>query len=197
MAAIEGRAQSVKAQQEGPDFVLRFVVEREAARFMPVEMRGLILVGVLNDGDHVQFDAEIDEYGIARPRQVSNLTNGSTVLLVEPDLPRRVRRFGGTIAVPVVSSVLSGLLVFALTLPFTSDPVDEPPRPTASPTTEPGPGGLPTTTSAGESTTSAANSTTSTAPPVNSRPGYLPISILLASGTAVIVFLAVRAWQLK
>jgi hypothetical protein len=118
MAAIEGPIHNIRAQQEGSDFVLRFLVEREGARSIPVEMRGTAMIGVLNDGDRVQFNADMDDYGIARPGHVINLDNGSTVLFVEPPLSKRVRRLGGTIAVPVFTSVLSGVLIFSLTSQF-------------------------------------------------------------------------------
>lgn len=119
MATIEGPVRNVKSQQEGADFVLRFVVAREGAQHVPVEMRGNLLYGVLNDGDRVQFDSQIDEYGIARPQYVTNLDNGSTIQLRRPAFSTRARRLGATIAVPLMSSALSGLLVFALTFPFT------------------------------------------------------------------------------
>jgi hypothetical protein len=197
MAAIEGPIHNIRAQQEGSDFVLRFLVEREGARSIPVEMRGTVMIGVLNDGDRVQFNADMDDYGIARPGHVINLDNGSTVLLVEPPLSKRVRRLGGTIAVPVFTSVLSGVLVFALTSLFTLNP-DEPLRSSTTSSVS-GTGVVPTSTTPDEATTSSAESTTSNGSVggagSESKSGSLLLPLVLALTTAVFVFLLVRAWQ--
>jgi hypothetical protein len=198
MAAIEGPIHNIKAQQEGSDFVLRFLVEREGARSIPVEMRGTSLIGVLNDGDRVQFNADMDHYNIARPLYVVNLDNGSIVLFVQPSLSKRVRRLGGTIAVPVFTSVLSGVLVFALTSLFTlnsDEPLGSFTSSSVSGTSE-----VPTSTTPDEATTSSAESTTTTGHKLQgkssesrSRPLLLPL--VLALITAVFVFLLARAWQ--
>jgi hypothetical protein len=185
MAAIEGPVRNVKSQQEGADFVLRFVVAREGAQHVPVEMRGNLMYGVLNDGDRVQFDSQIDEYGIARPQYVTNLDNGSTIQLRRPAFSIRARRLGATIAVPLMSSALSGLLVFALTFPFTrgTGPAPVPPSSTSQ---------IPTSTSLPAETT-----TTLIRPSPRLEEPFPIVSILLTIVTSVTVFILVRNRQLR
>jgi hypothetical protein len=183
MAAIEGPVRNVKSQQEGADFVLRFVVAREGAQHVPVEMRGNLMYGVLNDGDRVQFDAQIDDYGIARPQYVTNLDNGSTIQLRRPAFSTRARRLGATIAVPLMSSALSGLLVFALTFPFTRGTGPASPSSTSQ---------IPTSTSLPAETT-----TTLIRPSPRLEQPFPIVSILLTIVTSVSVFILVRSRQLR
>jgi hypothetical protein len=73
--------------------------------------------GALNDGDHISFEAELDEHRVANPQRVRNLSNGSTIELGPETIARRLR---GIVEHPAVSSILSGVLVFLMTLPFTA-----------------------------------------------------------------------------
>jgi hypothetical protein len=135
MAMVEGLARHVQLR-EGARGVLRFEVELQSGRRMPVRMRGARMEGALNDGDNISFEAELDEHGVASPQRVSNLSNGSTIELRPESVAHRLRSIGEH---PVVSSILSGVLVFLLTLPFTvgssSDrsPARPPPTTSASP----------------------------------------------------------------
>ena len=146
---VEGLARHVLLR-EGPRGVLRFEVELQGGRRMPVRMRGASMEGALNDGDHISFEAELDEHGVAHPQRVRNLSNGSTIELRPERVAHRLR---GIVEHPVVSSILSGVLVFLLTLPFTAgssgDPSPGPPPPTTSPS--PSTSVLPTPPAAGGS----------------------------------------------
>jgi hypothetical protein len=74
--------------------VLRFVIQMEGGKRLPVEMRSHQLRGVLGDGDRVRVVAGLVNAGTLRPRQVENLTTGG---IVEAWSPTGLRRVAGVL----------------------------------------------------------------------------------------------------
>jgi hypothetical protein len=174
MAMVEGLARYVQLR-EGTRGVLRFEVELQGGRRIPVRMRGARMEGALNDGDHISFEAELDEHGVAYPQRVSNLSNGSTIEFRPETIAHRLR---GIVEHPVVSSILSGVLVFLLTLPFT-----------AGSSSDRSPGPPPPTTSLSPPTSALP------APPVES--GSPPFGILLSLALSILVASVVFIWAAR
>jgi hypothetical protein len=171
---VEGLARYVQLR-EGARGVLRFEVELRGGRRIPVRMRGARMEGALNDGDHIRFEVELDEHGVAYPRRVSNLSNGSTIEFRPESVAHRLR---AVVEHPVVSSILSGVLVFLLTLPFT-----------AGSSGDRSPGPPPPTTSS--------STTTSALPALPTESGSPSFGILLSLGLSIVAASVVFVWAAR
>jgi hypothetical protein len=114
---VQGVVQHVRLDHEGSDLVLRFVLQVDQGKAIPVEMRGERLTGVLNDGDQVRVDTEAADVrepdGVARPDRVSNLSTSSVVELARLS---RVNKAVGTATGLVRSVVIALTTGFLVTL---------------------------------------------------------------------------------
>jgi hypothetical protein len=105
---VEGIASRVRIDTEGSGRVLRFVVDTDDGRRVPVEMRGREVLGVLDDGDRVRFAAAHTASGTACPRRVDNLT---TAAAVEVPAAGRLDRVSGAVGLRDVRTALISALV--------------------------------------------------------------------------------------
>ncbi len=105
---VEGIASRVRTDAEGSGCVLRFVVETEEGRRVPVEMRGREVLGVLDEGDRVRFAGGPTESGTARPRSIENLTTAATV---EVPASGRFDRISGVVGLRDLRAALISALV--------------------------------------------------------------------------------------
>ncbi|HEC24190.1 MAG TPA: hypothetical protein ENI95_14875 [Chloroflexi bacterium] len=118
MARVSGVARSVRLEREGNEVVLRFVLEGDGGDRLPVEMRGRKVLGVLDDGDRVELSVGRnvrDRGGVARPRDIANLTTSSTVRVVRRSFIGGVFNFIASLAFSVFSGWLTTVLLNALT----------------------------------------------------------------------------------
>jgi hypothetical protein len=109
MPQIGGVAHNVRIEREGGEIVLRFVLEGGGQGRVPVEMRGRRVLGVLDDGDQVEFTIRgqvRDRGGVARPDRIDNLSTNSVVRVQRQGCLRQI----GGLVVSLALSILSGLL---------------------------------------------------------------------------------------
>lgn len=146
MAEVEGVVEGRRTDQEGSSVVLRFVLACDDGNRIPVEMRGVKILGILDDGDHVQLAVRgrmvRGREGVARPKRISNLSTQSQVHVARRGIVGRA--FNLVFALGV--SVVSGVIPVAVGLAFKelydgASNGDRAPPPFGSP--EPGPAGIP------------------------------------------------------
>lgn len=91
--------------------MLRFVVESSNDR-IPVEMRGNKVKGVLEVGNEVVIKGRgrRDRDGVIRPREIMNKTTNSLVSVRRKNLLVRFVGFSFSVAVSVVSGVISAII---------------------------------------------------------------------------------------
>jgi hypothetical protein len=119
-AVLDGTVERLASTEEADQRVLRFLLHTDSG-FVPVEMRGDELRGVVSDGDHVQFAGSRASDGTAHPRTLTNLTTGAQVELWTAPRGLRVARFVGTSAVTAgLGAVVSGLIGVAIGAVFSS-----------------------------------------------------------------------------
>jgi hypothetical protein len=110
MTQLEGTAQNVRTEQEQANVVLRFVVSTANER-VPVEMRGVQILGVLNDGDQILVEGRRDRDGVIRPKTVRNLSTNSTVQMRGPNPISTLASFVFSVAFSVFTGALSTVLI--------------------------------------------------------------------------------------
>jgi hypothetical protein len=117
MPQIGGVARNVRTEREGSEIVLRFVLESDGQERLPVEMRGRRVLGVLDDGDQVNFDVRgqvRDRSGVARPDRIDNLSTNSVVRVQRQGCLRQVGGLLVSLALSIFSGWLSTILLDAI-----------------------------------------------------------------------------------
>jgi hypothetical protein len=117
MPQIGGVARNVRIEREGGEIVLRFVLEGESEGRVPVEMRGRRVLGVLDDGDRVEFTIRgqvRDRDGVARPDRIENLSTDSVVRVQRQGCLRQIGGLVISLALSILSGWLSTILLDAL-----------------------------------------------------------------------------------
>src|SRR5262245_38893792 len=81
MTEVQGTVHSVRVDQERGAVVLRFVIKFVSGEKVAVEMRGYEVRGLVEVDDKIEIRGRRlrERDGVIRPREVRNLTNGSTV----------------------------------------------------------------------------------------------------------------------
>ena len=95
---LEGTVSEYTATVQGGEQVVQFVLARDGADPLAVEMRGTELHGVLRAGHRVALvaPADVDKLDdrTLRPLKLKNLTTGGVVSVTRPNLRRRALRAG-------------------------------------------------------------------------------------------------------
>jgi hypothetical protein len=117
MPQIGGVARNVRIERESNEIVLRFVLEEDGGGRLPVEMRGRRVLGVLDDGDQVEFNVRgqvRDRGGVARPDRIDNLSTNSVVRVQRQGCLRQIGGLAVSLALSIFSGWLSTILLDAL-----------------------------------------------------------------------------------
>ena len=125
MAEIQGVAHNVRIEQEGRNVILRFVLEAGADR-IPVEMRGVRVLGVLDNGDQVTLTfrgGARGRDGVARPVRITNLSTHSVVRVARQGCLRTAFSFVFSVALSIVTGAFSTFLLDFLLGGFQLEPV--------------------------------------------------------------------------
>jgi hypothetical protein len=119
LAEMTGIVLNPRIDQEAGMVVLRCVIQCDSGERVPVEMRGREIRGVLESGDRVALSGKRfrDKQGIARPRELTNLSTNSTVRAYRPGVFRRVIGLLFSLVISVATGALTSLLVTLLTSP--------------------------------------------------------------------------------
>ena len=130
LTEIQGAVHSVHVDQERGGVVLRFVIKLVSGEKLAVEMRGYEVRGLLEVDDQIVIRGRRlrDRDGVIRPREVWNITNGSTVTVRRAGVLVRFFSSAFALIISVMSGAATTLLVTLFSRFATPPPISSPPE---------------------------------------------------------------------
>ena len=112
MGNLSGTIKSIRVDQEARFSVLRIVMESGGNR-IPVEMRGNIITGVIEQGDNVVIKRykKRQKDGVIRPKSIINITTNSVVSVKRKNVFMRMMSFIFGTGVSIATAVVSAAVV--------------------------------------------------------------------------------------